>query len=425
MKRIVKNNLVLIVVLGVSALVTIGLVVWSVIEYVQMSRYIDQTGQLRSAIATLIKKKPAPVEGNFPLIESDTKLYSRASEQLRHKFGHPFLPAMDQFIAVLRLQDGSQITLKKFREDFFNEWNKGNRLAQKYSDYKSFQRRFRNWSEAMQAFHGAIQKVTAEPVTEYNLDEVFLSTLGVPREFDRRPENFLRFMAEYKHRLLEMTRDKIAYDNQDASNFSFDITGKSYNIADYPMLARQWEIVSDIVKRAGEAGIHSFIAFRRRSIQPEKSGSFDIFHYSIELTGTMESIRKFVTLLDRAVQDNRMYVVRSIFLYQIDDGAAALFATEDMLPVFQSESEVSPPRGKGAARFGRRSRQPEARSNGKLTPEEKAAREAALQKRREEEEKSLPYNLRSNYGKTLIGNSDLCRAIIDVEYIMESDNGVQ
>ena len=55
MKRIIKNNLVLIVVLGLSLIATIGLLVWTAMEYIQMSRYIAQTEQLRSDIANLIK----------------------------------------------------------------------------------------------------------------------------------------------------------------------------------------------------------------------------------------------------------------------------------------------------------------------------------------------------------------------------------
>lgn len=432
MKRIIKNNLVLIVVLGASLVVTLGLLVWTAVEYIQMSNYIAQTAQLRSDIATLIKKTPAPVDGNVPLIKTDTTLYSGAADHLRRRFGHPFLPALEQFISVLRLKDGERTTLAKFREDFFAAWNKGDRIAQKYSDYKSFQRGFRNWSEAMQAFRNAMEKATIEPLTDNNIDEVFLTVMGVPRQFDSRPDNLQRFMAEYRRRLLEVTKDKVLFETPEAANFSFAVSGgagpdsrTAYPVEDYPMIAQNWEILSDIVKRASESGIHSFISFRKRAVQPEKVGSFDVFHYSIELTGTMESIRKFVSLLDQAFQDNRVYVVRSIFLYQDDNGARKLLTPEAILPILLPEIPV-PNELPGASRRRRRTTQPELRPVGELSPAELAAREAAARKaRKEEEEKSLPYNLRTGYGEILIGKSDLCRAIIDVEYIMESGNGAQ
>lgn len=435
MKRIIKNNMVLIVVLGASLVVTIGLLVWTAMEYIQMSNYIAQTARLRSDIATLIKKTPAPVEGNVPLIKTDTTLYAGAAEQLRRKFGHPFLPALEQFISVLRQKDGERITLAKFREDFMAAWSKGDRIAQKYSDYKSFQRGFRNWPEAMQAFRGAMEKATVEPITDNNIDEVFLTALGIPRQFDSRPENLQRFMAEYRRRLLEITQGKVLFETPEAANFSFPVTvsaaapvrdprSTAPNPADeYPMIAQHWEILSDIVKRASESGIHSFISFRKRAVQPEKVGGFDVFHYSIELTGTMESIRKFVSLLDQAFQENRVYVVRSIFLYQDDEGAKKLLTPNEILPVLMpgipdtGEFPGQPRRRRGAV-------QPESRPAGDSATE-LAAREAAARKAKEEEEKSLPYNLRTGYGEILIGKSNLCRAIIDVEYIMESGNGAQ
>jgi len=433
-KRIIKNNLVLIVVLGICLVVTIGLLVWTAMEYIQMSNYIAQTGQLRSDIATLIKKTPAPVEGNIPLIKTDTTLYAGAADKLRRRFGHPFLPAMEQFISVLRQNDGERISLAKFKEDFLVEWNKGDRTAQKYSDYKSFQRRFRNWPEAMQAFRAEAEKVTTEPVTDNSIDEVFLSALGVPRQFDSRPENLQRFMAEYRRRLLEITKDKVLFETPEAANFSFTIagtTGNSANIGqtaylpeNFPMIAQQWEILGDIVKRASESGIYSFVSFRKRGIQPEKVGGFDVFHYSIEITGTMASFRKFVNLLDQAFLENRVYVVRSIFLYQDGDGAKKLLTPDAIVPVLMPGLDSRDFAEPGP---GRRRRRPDRsfRPEGDMNAAEQAAREEAARKAREEEQKSLPYNLRTGYGEKLIGKSDLCRAIIDVEYIMESGNGVQ
>lgn len=423
MKRIIKNNLVLIIVLGASLVVTIGLLVWTTMDYIQMSRYISQTERLRSDIATLIKKKPAPVEGNVPLVETDMKLYSGAADRLRRMFGHPFEPAVDAFISTLRQNDGEKITLAKFKEDFLAEWNKSERTAQKYSDYKSFQSRFRNWPDAMKAFRAKMEKATVEPLTENNIDEVLLSAIGVPRRFDGKAEHLQRYMAEFRRRLLEITRNKVQFDYPEAANFSFDITGAGYKPEDYPMIAQNWEILGDIVKRATQSGIRSFVSFRHRSIQPEKVGGFDVFHYSVEVTGTMESIRKFVTLLDQAPQDSRVYVVRSIFFYQDDDEAKALLEPPRILPLspldLRHPAAETPglPRNNNSRRRNPSGFRPEGEGD---TAALAAAREEAARKAREEEEKNLPYDRRSGYGKILIGQSDLCRAIIDVEYVMES-----
>ena len=101
MNRFVKNNLVLIIVLGISLVVTIGLLVWTTMQYLQMWQYITQTENLREEIANLIKKTPAPVEGNIPLIETDKKLYERVAEQIRKPFGHPPCPDWPDFVYSL------------------------------------------------------------------------------------------------------------------------------------------------------------------------------------------------------------------------------------------------------------------------------------------------------------------------------------
>lgn len=255
------------------------------------------------------------------------------------------------------------------------------------------------------------------------------------RRFDNKPENLQRFMAENRRRMLEMTKDKILFETPEAANFSFVLPATSgsgnfdmrsdYLPDDYPMIAQHWEILSDFVKRASESGIHSFVSFRKRAIQPEKVGSFDVFHYSIEVTGTMESIRKLVAILDQAFHENRVYVVRSIFLYQDDDGARTLLTPDEIVPIVLP-GMTAPQMGNSPMTPGRRRRgmpqnyMPE----GQMSAAEQAAQAAALRKQQEEEEKNLPYNLRSGYGETLIGKSGLCRAIIDVEYIMESGNGI-
>ena len=79
MKRFVKNNLVLIVVLSLSFIAAVVLLVWTALEHSEMSRYAAQLTKLRSDIKVLIDKTPAPVKENIPLIEVDQKSYAKAA----------------------------------------------------------------------------------------------------------------------------------------------------------------------------------------------------------------------------------------------------------------------------------------------------------------------------------------------------------
>lgn len=440
MKRMIKNNLVLIVVLGLSLAVTIGLLVWTTMEYIQMSQYIAHTEQLRSNIANLNQKTPAPVKGNEPLIEADTAFYSQKGEELRIRFGHPLQPALERFVSVLRSKDGKEIPLKQFKEDFTAMWNQDESLIQKNINYMNFKKNFRNWKDAMDAFRALAKNRTAEEITDNNIDDIFWSSLGVMRRLkDDDSGELQRFMLRNRQHLLDMAKDKILFETPEAENFSFGSIGESgtgsqdaFQKSDYPMIAQHWEILGDFVKRALGSGIRSFLSFRRRAIQPEKSGSFDVFHYSIEVTGTMESLRKLVSILNQAYEENRVYVVRSIFLYDPSsrdsrqrDEAGLLM--DEARGIIHEPSETAQQEAESfLPQQGRRRREAPRVYQDSSASDESAAREEALRRKREqeEEEKEYPYNLRSGYGETLIGSSDVCRAIIDVEYVMESGNGI-
>ena len=162
MNRFVKNNLVLFIVLGLSVAVALVLLVWTAIRYTQMTRYINETDKLRKQIGELISKTPAPVDDNKPRISADIELYSKTAAGLQQRFGHPMAPAVDAFIKELKLTpkeakaEGAPktITLEWLKEQFHEGWDRidSNNSAQQGVFYKQFQRRFSNWTEALQEF---------------------------------------------------------------------------------------------------------------------------------------------------------------------------------------------------------------------------------------------------------------------------------
>lgn len=66
MKRFVKNNLVLIVVLSLSFIAAVVLLVWTALEHSEMSRYAAQLTKLRSDIKVLIDQDAGSGQGEYP-----------------------------------------------------------------------------------------------------------------------------------------------------------------------------------------------------------------------------------------------------------------------------------------------------------------------------------------------------------------------
>jgi len=157
----------------------------------------------------------------------------------------------------------------------------------------------------------------------------------------------------------------------------------------------------------------------------ESVGNYRVYHYQLEVSGSMEAIRSMVATLDNAFADRRVYIVKSVFLYAEENGAANLF-------------EIAPKEGEEAKNMNmgnagndkskmrrRRSRQAdEGEDDGGGVQndqdfERRRRMEDAIRRYREEQER-LPYERRDGYGETLIGAGDSYRAVIDVEYVAQA-----
>ncbi len=467
MNRLIKHNILLILVVSLSVIAACVLLVWIAMEHSEMSGYMKETDTLRTKIKELIEKTPAPVEGNKAPIQFNTRLYARAADELEKHFGHPLQDALVKFIETIRLReprDGKNtITLEQFRQEFREGWGNGERNnAQQGLFYKEFQRKFVNWADAMREFSNVAKTVTLEPISEFTIDDIFRSALGLERMLpdEGQAETVSRFVMDYRSKLMETLGNKVTVSPQ-AANFSFDIasfdkenTGgtpapggfggfggfgggeaaasSGVTVADYTLIAKHLDVIGEIMQHLLSSGVKELTMFRKRSLAGETVGSYLVFHYSFEVVGTMESIRKLVKSLDEGFRKNRLFVVRSVFLYAMSDPARELFEPEALT----GESEDDNTRVRARQGRGRRGQvmnpmmQPGMMGPGMVAPgafggvqeseEEMRAREAAELQARIEREKKLPMNERTGYGKVIIGGDKSVRALIDVDYVMQN-----
>ena len=223
-----------------------------------------------------------------------------------------------------------------------------------------------------------------------------------------------------------------------ASLFSFE-ENTVYQPEEYPLVVRNWDIIGDLAQKISKSGVKELTAFRKRTLAGEESGGYQLHHFSFEVIGSISNIRKLVKDIDNAFASNRVYLVRSVSLYALNDPAEALFSQENTLPQDFIDSLMEQEARKSAAVAamttttpaqqpqvrGRRGRRQsvvpmEMPTRTELTSEELQVRRAQVVKEFEEAEKKKKYYERFGYGDTLIGGSDECRAVIDVDYIMQN-----
>ena len=461
-KRFVKNNFGLLAVVSVCSVIAAGLLIFTLIEYVQMYDYISKIEDFRKQVEKIIKQKPAPVDGNRELLQQDIDLYSKVAKELQQFFGHPMQPALDAFFATLRTRKNAfgddtpaQLTPERFLEEFHKGWDGIDQrdFAQKqYFLNNEFRPRFSNWAEAQREFIKAAQPVMFEPLSADNADEVLLSNLGIPRLLNGDPERLMRLLGVIRDRVLRDVGDKLQLSAVASGLGLMSGSGNeqsegsaNFKPEEFPLVLEHAEIIGDLLKRIKDTGIRTVYDIRVRTGAAESggneggeakaagglqegvetAGSFRLYHYQLEVSGSMEAIRKMAASLDNAFADRRVYVVKSIFLYAEENGAAALFVADDdksMVPGAERKPEQRRPDTRQVRR--RRSRNEDDagdEDNGGADKDFERRRriEEAIRRYKEQQER-LPYERRDGYGEILVGQGETYRAVIDVEYVAQA-----
>ena len=442
MKRLLKNNLLFFIVLFLFVVGAIVLLVMTLMSHAKMNEYIAKTQQIKEEIETLNRQKPSPHPENIKLIQADTAFYEQQAKALQQHFGRPLEPALAKFVEALRDLDGKSLTLAEFRAKFREEWESSGSgretVAGRDQFYQRFKRKWQNWNAALGVFEEAVKPLLVEPVTSLNVEDILLDALGLPRNMGFQPENCLLFMSSIRYRLIDIYAKAKVQLEQDANNFGFKFE-PAPPATEIVQTVKQWNIIGDLADRIAKSGVSSLERFTVRALDPVREGNYAFYHYTFEVRGTLKSLRELVRVLNAAYAENRVYLIRSIFLYNNYDPVAILLeeyaqqqnealrlqallnetgggdrpVTSTPIPTPGSGRPMTGPGGRPMGPGG-----PMGQPERELTPLE----QAELRRQQEELEMSLPYYERSSYGVPLFGGDDLkYRAVFDVEYVVRTD----
>jgi len=467
--RFVKNNIGLLAVTSVCSLIALVVLIFVIIESIEMGKNSAKVKEMRDKIQEIIKQNPAPVEGNKPLIKQDIEIYRRAAAELQSHFGTPLEPALDEFFKVLKLRKDremwkeefgdepvpDQITRQRFVDVFRKKWDgiePGNYAKQRY-EFNEFRRSFANWDKALEVFVKAAQPCMVEPLNRDNSDEVLMAALGFPRRMDGDPRKLRNVLEGTREQLLKDLNDQIQI-APSAAGLGFGqlpeagMQGQgelTFAPDDYPFIVRHLDIVCDMLRRIRDTGIKCVYDIRIRrggggeggdgdgavggeagrfNSSFETVGGYEVSHYQLEVSGSMESIRKFAETLDKAYPQRRVYIIKSIFLYAEENGAERVFSGAD-----KEEPGAANPAQPAAqqSRRSRRSRRSRAADVGEDNQGGQNEADAERQRRLEEARRlyrerqaRLPYDKRDGYGEVLVGAGDTYRAVVDIDYVARS-----
>ncbi|MBE6385405.1 MAG: hypothetical protein E7048_07055 [Lentisphaerae bacterium] len=266
MNRFTRNNLLLIIVIAFSCVAATGLLVFSLIKYVSMTKCIAEVQAKKEEVRKLSNENPSPTAANKEPLQKNTVLYNAAADKLAVYFRHPMQKLAEEFISKLKetnppKEDGKVqvLTVERFKREFEEMWSKGQSYVNKKFDYQGFrEQRFSNWNQVVKEILPKAKLLTMEPINEENLPEVLFAHIGIPRVLEENPDNMAKFIKDYQNVLVNLMTG-VKFDVTAVSfGFGNEISGTSIftvfnNPRDhFPNVIRVWNIYGDVIKRMVE-----------------------------------------------------------------------------------------------------------------------------------------------------------------------------
>lgn len=429
MNRFVKDNLILVISICATLVVALGLLIYGIIEWVRISELMEETDSLRSKIQTLGKVYPAPVDGNKQPIQEDTQAYTKLFQELTPVFDSPLRQSRDAFLRVLyqlKPEEKTDEAANKFLELFHERVKSDLSMTEQRMAWTKLHGEFKNWDAAAKAFREtAVKAGVAEEQLDKYINDVVLAELGVPRRMNEDKDEFLRFYNDTLTQLRDRMGERLTGDN----NFGLTAPNGGFAKGDYPLVARHAFILSDIVRRIAGSKIELFSGMVIRGFNADGIGSSfgeengcRISHYTFEVQGTLDAIRGLAASFDTAQQDNRFYVVRSVFLFGPDSENNTIKSlvfpqVKDLSSEENNQAQAEPqPTGLfGGGRRARLARQRQLEAQQKENELEK--KRAAAAEAARERDKNIPLHKQPDYGAIKLGEVSRFKAVFDIDYI--------
>jgi len=316
----VKKNIVLVVVLVLTGLVSLYLIYMDVIKHSEVIKANRDIENLKDQISELNKKKPAPLAANLEMIKKDTSVLKEKSQELQRMFGKPFRAPLIKFGEALGITE--QDLVAKYKDFCI----KNPKLNDKYAIVDAFVKSFPEdkGPAAVLAFKKAAQEHTLETVSDATFKDLFLQALGYPRTMT--PTICKDFIFRMQELFVNNYKPLLTLEN--VSKLTFDYNTRVPPLEEVQAIIRHLQLFDDLFARMRQADVTQALSVERLSLNgihgDEVSRDYLKFPYRVRIVAEMPKIREFVNLLQDAYKDNRVYVIRDISLQSVADEAVKI-----------------------------------------------------------------------------------------------------
>ncbi len=405
---ILKKNLVLFIVIGVSVIVSGILVFMSIGGYGEMNDAIKRVEEIKEKIKGLAKQKPAPHITNQIRIKKDIETYRNLVDNVFYAFGQPYRDALKAYISALDMDE------KTFMEKFSEFWEQNATVgSNRYQVFQKFVNTFNSFKQAKakEIFKQLYQKNTCEKIDDSNVNDIIMSAIGVPRSLSTT--DFRVFLSQMQSELLKFMNANEVVMSDKFTTFSFgDFMNVNANTTlnkdDVALVVESFLMIGDLVKLAVNSNVKEFVSVSRGALAGTADGKFTRYRFSLEMVGDMDSLQRFVNALYDAYVMNKVYIIKNVEFEVTSDKAKEIITelidfqtgktNPAANPAVAPEMGMMPPAG--------------------MIPGRPQDPKKTTAKKEDEKKADVPFYLEKNYGKPVIGGGKRCKMILDVDYVV-------
>lgn len=327
----IKKNLLLVIFLSLSLIISLVLIYMVVSKHSMMKRSFMEVEKNKEEIKRLIASKPAPVKENLTKISQDIKQFEQKLIEVQGVFGFPYKEALKAFAEALGKTEAE--LNKEFCTFWKNEAKKGTTQHELLNKYLSKLNQ-EKLPAAMEAFKAKLITETVEPIDESNINDILLVALGYPRTMsDTMCKNHIYTIQTGLLKRLEkksvLTTFITAQADTTKQKFYFGFSEYESKMPlqeEIPLIIKHCTMLEDLINRVANSGLKHLdnVVKVNGLFGEEDPKGYLRFRYSITVTGEMSTLKKFVNSLSESYKDNRIYIVKDPSIERINDEAKKL-----------------------------------------------------------------------------------------------------
>lgn len=344
----IKKNIIFMIVAVITLVGSLYLIYLDWTKHDAISAANETTQENQKKFDDAFRKGNKPVELNIKMIQDDTEELRKRTRQLQRIFGYPYRKALLNFAAGLKMtEDELYERMKKLYDDDNEKVKQADVLIPKL--FAGLEKDKKISAETIQGeYKKFISEVQMETVEDFVSLEAGYDILGEALGLSRTMSQSIAhvYLGQMQRKILSQRIIPGVNRLETVQNYTFNQFVQTFpSTSDVEDILATMPIYEDIFRRMNASRLDSVDSFERHGAPSKINGDkYWVYHFSTQLTGTIDAVRDFMNNLLNAYKENRVYVITWISLTSPDSSAEVEYLRQHLYGAREQQAQNEPSR---------------------------------------------------------------------------------